>query len=106
MVNQDTGATYVYQRQFVLLLWQSSHDRANRAETSAGTDVLACRVLVSSIGGFVRAGEVNCRPMKTRTTITTAAQINFFREMNTSSSHSSIEIQRAPGILSTVAMIV
>ena len=62
---------YVYQRQFVWLLWQSLQDRANTAEISSGTVVVAANVCAASTDGLRWRGVVNCRPMKI-TAITTA----------------------------------
>jgi len=42
----------VYQRQFVWLLWQSLQDRANTAETSGGTAVVAANVCAASTDGL------------------------------------------------------
>src|SRR5205809_5455492 len=65
--HQETGATFVYQGQTVLFVWQSRQDRSRIAATSGVICVRALIVCDSSTAGFVRAGRIAWMPT-TKTT--------------------------------------
>jgi hypothetical protein len=61
------GATYVYQRQRVVLLWQSLQAAAKMRATSSGRAAVRSNDVDGSDGGFECDGLVNCEPIATAT---------------------------------------